>query len=221
VGDISLKGVNYILNVEKEFNVKATYNIVGKLMRDKPDVVRRILSEGHELASHSYDHKIMADQSFDEVCSDVSKTIELFKEFGSNLRGFRSPQGKWSFKQMKALLKEGLIWSAERDNAKIPYILLRSTSGKLIRMPVKMDDWEYISKNLKPYEMINKLLKTVDHIVEEKAYGAIGFHPWVQGADDDRLLIFREFIKAVSQKQGLKILTFGEMSDLVLNSGRL
>ncbi len=213
VEDMSIKGVNYILDAEKEFNVKATFNIVGKLIIDYPKIVDRIIFEGHEMASHSYDHKIMSDLSFEEVCFDISETKKIFESTGIKLCGFRSPQGRWSFKQMRALLSENLLWSAENDNANSPYVLLQEKEKKLIRLPIKMDDWEYISQKSHPNTMLKKLIETVDRIANERTYGAIGFHPWIQGADEHRLLIFREFLEDVSYRKDIEIVTFGKMYD--------
>ena len=45
-----------ILNVLKSHSVKATFFDVGKNVSDHPDLVRRTLAEGHEIANHSMYH---------------------------------------------------------------------------------------------------------------------------------------------------------------------
>ena len=211
-------GVNYILDVEKEYNIKATYNIVGKLINDYPEIVQRIIDDGHELASHSFDHKIMADLSKDEVFSDITKSKEIFTVHELKLNGFRSPQSKWTFKQMHAYLDSGLEWTAENDSAKYPYVLLQKNNHKLIRLPIAMDDWEYIQNCIHPDKMFTKLKKLADEIASNKEYGAIGFHPWIQGEDKNRLLVYKQFIKTISNRKDLKIVTFGEMHDLFVSN---
>lgn len=218
VMDSSEIGVNYILDVEKEFNIKATYNIVGKLINDYPNIVKCIIDDGHELASHSFDHKIMADLSKNEVLSDIKKSKEIFTLIGLTLSGFRSPQSKWTFKQMHAFLDAGLEWSAENDRAKWPYVLLKKNSHQLIRLPISMDDWDYKQNKIQPDVMLSKLLEMVNKIVKNKEYGAIGFHPWVQGEDDKRLTVFKKFMKAISNRKGLRVVTFGEMHKIILSN---
>ena len=209
-------GINFILDVEKKYNIRATYNIVGMLVKDTPEIVSRIISDGHELASHSYEHRIQADLSQNEVRCDLMNTKKIFDSFGIKLQGFRSPQSKWTFSQMHALLKEGLLWSAEADNAEFPYRLLKRGEHELIRMPILVDDWEYKSKMIRPESMLTKLLDKVESIAKQKVYGAIGFHPWVQGEEDQRLQVFSEFIEIVSSRKDLKILNFGKMYDLYM-----
>jgi peptidoglycan/xylan/chitin deacetylase (PgdA/CDA1 family) len=218
VGDISLKGVNYILDVEISFHIKATYNIVGKLIKDYPKIVRRIISDGHELASHSFNHQIMADLSFKKVSSDIEESKKNFHDLGINLSGFRSPQSKWSFTQMHAMLEQGLCWTAENDSAWFPYVLIKKNGKQLIRLPIKMDDWDYIKKNIHPDIMLKRQMKIVEKIAKEKLYGAIGFHPWIQGADKKRLLMFKTFLEIISRNKNLKIITFCEMHDRYLKN---
>ena len=218
VGESSLKGVQFIIDAEREFNIKATYAIVGKLVVDQPRIVERIIHDGHELASHSHDHEIMSDLSFEEVRSDILATKQVFESIGVRLNGLRSPQSRWSFKQMRAMLETGLSWSAENDKSRNPYVIMQANGNKLIRMPITTDDWAYISKNTAPSEMLDGLLRVVDKLVNERSYGAIGFHPWIQGADEERLEAFKKFLEIVSQKDDLKIVTFGEMCELFLTN---
>ncbi|QTA90026.1 polysaccharide deacetylase family protein [Desulfonema magnum] len=214
---ISHKGVNTILDIEARYKIKATYNIVGKLMNEVPEVVSRILSDGHEIASHSYNHSIMTMLSKKEIISDIIHTKENFKSIGIELKGFRSPQSKWNFKQMSVLLNQGLYWSAEGDNANFPYIIKKKQNRYLVRMPVIIDDWSYQSMNITPDAMLQKLQKCVDEICKEKKYGAIGFHPWVQGKDNSRLIVFEEFIAGLSERKDVKILPFDFMYNYFLS----
>ena len=209
--DISYKGVNKILDIEAKYQIKATYNIVGKLINDVPEVIARIVSDGHEIASHSYDHSIMTTLSKDAIISDIQRTRGVFKSIGMELRGFRSPQSRWNFKQMGILLDQGINWSAEADKIKFPYVLKQRTGRFLVRMPVIMDDWGYQSRKVEPEVMLEMLVDTVNKIAHKKVYGAIGFHPWVQGLDDRRLDVFERFMEKISQREDIKITTFEGM----------
>ena len=64
-------------------------------------------------------------------------------------------------------------------------------------MSITMDDWGYQSKKVEPEVMFDMLVDTVNKIAHEKGYGAIGFHPWVQGLDDRRLDVFGRFMKEI------------------------
>ena len=45
-----------VLQILREFNVSATFFVVGKLAEREPDLLRRIHAEGHLIANHSFDH---------------------------------------------------------------------------------------------------------------------------------------------------------------------
>lgn len=211
----SYHGVKFILDVEKKYNIVATYNIVGKLIEDVPEIVSVILADGHELASHSYEHRVMADLSGYEVREDILKTKKIFDSIGVRLAGFRSPQCKWTFRQMRVLLQEGLIWSAEPDEAQFPYLLLQNNHNQLFRMPTIMDDWEYMSQNMDPAQMLSNLIGKVEMLAKKRLYGGIGFHPWIQGETDQRLKVFEKFMEFVSGREDLQVLTFGQMCELI------
>ncbi len=45
-----------VLDVLKQYNVKATFFMLGKMIERNPEVARRVYEEGHLLANHSYSH---------------------------------------------------------------------------------------------------------------------------------------------------------------------
>lgn len=215
--DIAYQGVSQILNIEKAYNVSSTYNIVGRLIKDLPDVVFRIKSEGHEIASHSFSHGVLTSLTKSEMVKDLMLTREIFDSIDLKLIGLRSPQSKWNFTLLHVLLDQGLNWSAEDDAAKFPYIIVRKNKKPLIRLPITIDDWLYKSLNFEPQKMYERLIAAVDSIAAEKIYGSIGFHPWIHGEDDRRLYVFENFLKYVKGRKDIKILTFSQICRLFSN----
>src|SRR4051794_13162133 len=53
---VSTEGTLVILNLLKEANIKATFYCTANYAKNKPDVIMKIVDEGHELASHGYYH---------------------------------------------------------------------------------------------------------------------------------------------------------------------
>ena len=219
--EASLYGVSKILDLEQEYGVKATYNIVGKLMLDVPHIMERIIQGGHDVGSHSYNHNILAKLSRGELERDVRLMKDIFYSYGIELEGIRSPQSRWSFLQTKVMLENELAWSAENDKGYNPYIICKKSTRRLIRLPIILDDWEYMSGNISADEMYAKLVLKVDILSERRLYGAIGFHPWVQGEDDARLKVFGEFLEYVTEKASLKTVTFSEASVLARRTAAL
>lgn len=50
------KSTSKILDILKEENVKATFFVIGKNVKENPELVKREYEEGHYIANHGYDH---------------------------------------------------------------------------------------------------------------------------------------------------------------------
>ena len=54
--NISISGTNHILDILEKHKVKATFFSTVVFAQNAPDIIKRIIRSGHELASHSYYH---------------------------------------------------------------------------------------------------------------------------------------------------------------------
>ncbi len=211
---VSHRGVTALLDIEKKYKVKASYNVVGRLFADCPEIISRIIAEGHDIASHSDEHddySLQAKHSFQQIDADIKKTKVRFASCGLALEGYRSPQSKWSFCLLRAMWANGLKWSAERDRSAYPYVIYQKEASAILRLPIKKDDWDYIDRGITPEAMYNNLLDTVTDIRRNRSYGAIGFHPWVQGESEQRLEVFAAFLRTISDMEDIRIQSFGDM----------
>ena len=88
-----------ILDALKKHNVPATFFVVGHYLESAPDMVKRMVEEGHTVGNHTYHHpdmsKISDQASFAKEMNDVAA---LFKEVtGAEMSMYyRPPQGKYS-----------------------------------------------------------------------------------------------------------------------------
>jgi len=214
-------GVKRILEICKKHEIKTTFNTVGKLFYDYPEIIERIIDDGHDIASHSFKHDDICSLNRAGIDKDIQLTREAFKKFGLVLRGMRSPQNRWSFKQMHVMLKNGLNWSAEGDQSKYPYYICKNGGKKLIRFPITFGDHNfYISKKFTADEMYEKLIETTNHIQDTKIFGAIGFHPWVNGEDETRLHAMEDFFQYVKKTPGVQIITFNDAYNMIVKHNK-
>ena len=49
-----------ILDVLKEFNVKATFFVCGKCVENYPEIAKKIVKEGHKIGNHTFSHSFFA-----------------------------------------------------------------------------------------------------------------------------------------------------------------
>ena len=84
-----------ILDVLKQHNAKAAFFCIGKNIEEYPEIMRRIVAEGHTIGNHSYSHT----RTFDfyrknRVVDELKKTDALLEQFsGKRNIYFRPPYG--------------------------------------------------------------------------------------------------------------------------------
>jgi polysaccharide deacetylase family protein (PEP-CTERM system associated) len=74
--------VDRILGLFSEHDVKATFFTLGWIAARYPAMVRRIVTEGHELASHGWEHVRVTEQSLSEFRADVTRTKSMLEDTG-------------------------------------------------------------------------------------------------------------------------------------------
>lgn len=106
-----------ILDVLKKHDIKATFFLVGNYLETEPDLVKRMIEEGHIVGNHTYTHPDMSKISDAEAfSSELVKFEEKYKEVtGQDLvKFYRPPQGKFSesnLKQANELGYKTFFWS--------------------------------------------------------------------------------------------------------------
>ena len=82
---------NRILDLFAEYDVKATFFMLGWVAERYPGLVRRIVDSGHELASHGYTHTRVTQQTPEAFSTDIAKTKVLLEDIaGCEVRGYRA-----------------------------------------------------------------------------------------------------------------------------------
>lgn len=80
-----------LLDLFAAHQVKATFFCLGWIAERHPGLLKKIVAQGHELASHGYSHIRATEQSPKEFAEDVSRTKTLLEEVGgASVRGYRA-----------------------------------------------------------------------------------------------------------------------------------
>lgn len=80
-----------VLDIFAEHNTSATFFVLGWVAKRYPALIQRIVSEGHELASHGMNHVRVTRQTPDEFREDVTQTKLLLEELGGvEVTGYRA-----------------------------------------------------------------------------------------------------------------------------------
>lgn len=106
-----------ILDALKKHNAKATFFVVGHYLESAPEMVERMVSEGHTVGNHTYHHpdmsKISDMEAFKKEIEDVE---QKYKEITGEdmVKYYRPPQGKYSVGNLKMAKELGystFFWS--------------------------------------------------------------------------------------------------------------
>ena len=106
-----------ILDVLKKHDVKAAFFLVGNYLKTSPELVKRMVSEGHTVGNHTYSHPDMSAISTEDAFrEELSKLEEEYKSVTGKemLKYYRPPQGKYSeanLKMAKELGYRTIFWS--------------------------------------------------------------------------------------------------------------
>ncbi|MGO4541926.1 polysaccharide deacetylase family protein [Paenibacillus sp. 2TAB19] len=83
-----------ILDILKEKGVKATFFVVGLQVNKSPEVLERIVKEGHEIGNHTYNHKDLSKLGKDAILKEINDSDKLIKDaVGFTPVLFRAPYG--------------------------------------------------------------------------------------------------------------------------------
>ena len=106
-----------ILDTLKKHKVTATFFLVGNYIETEPELVKRMVKEGHLVGNHTYSHPDMSQISSEESFREELESLEkLYEETTGEkmLKIYRPPQGKYS-EQNLAMAKEmgytTIFWS--------------------------------------------------------------------------------------------------------------
>lgn len=124
----------WILDTLNQYQAKATFFCVGKNVQLYPEIYSQIISEGHTIGNHTYDHL----KGWKTTAMEYVKNVKEASSFiDSNL--FRPPYGQITPKQSKLLIREGYHvvmwnilsrdWDRKLDKQKCAEIVINNTSS--------------------------------------------------------------------------------------------
>ncbi|WP_106767561.1 polysaccharide deacetylase family protein [Paenibacillus faecalis] len=174
-----------ILDVLKQEGVKATFFLVGNRIEAHPDVMKRIVQEGHAVGNHSYSHADLIKLNDAEFRDQIQKTDNLIRQYtGYTPNMVRPPYGDVNEEQIK--------WIASQDK-------------KVINWNVDSLDW----KGLSAEEVQTNILSDVrpGSIILQHSGGGEGED--LTGTVEALPKIINAF-----RKEGLKPVTVLELLDL-------
>jgi len=173
-------GINNVLDLLAEYHIVATFFCTVNFAKNRPEVLKRIVSDGHEVASHGCFHNIFLPEDYQKSKAELDSISD------GNLVGFRMPRMQTvDFEKMK---DAGYLYDTSinptfipgrYNNLKLPYFWHFMPNG-LVEIPTAVTPiWRiplfWLSFHNFPLRFyffcLNKVLKTL-------GYAVLYFHPW-------------------------------------------
>ena len=134
-----------LLDTLANYDVKATFFLIGKNVEKYPEIVKRIQNEGHEIANHSYDHPILPFQSRRKIRRQIDSTSSLIESAAGVIpKYFRPPMGLFTSSVLNVIEASGHIALIGEVYPRDPYkpgvdkiverVLNRTEPGSIIIM---------------------------------------------------------------------------------------
>jgi polysaccharide deacetylase family protein (PEP-CTERM system associated) len=235
-----------ILQLFSDHNVKATFFMLGWVAERYPQLIKRVVGEGHELASHGYEHIRVTTQSPQEFLADISKTKKILEDAGGcDIRGYRAASYSIGEKNLWALEKlqeagyqySSSIYPVKHDlygmpNA--PRFAFRPFNSGILEVPVttivmfnnKIPVGGGGFFRLYPYFFSRWALQQVNN--KDRCPGIFYFHPWEIDINQPRQknislkTRFRHYLNLHKMENRLKNLlrdfSWDRMDNIYLNS---
>jgi len=198
------RNVDRILALLAERNIKATFFTLGWVAQRYPELVRRIVNGGHELASHGYGHERVSDLSESEFFNDICRAKALLEDIGgTQVQGYRAPSfsiGSGNLWALDTLQRAGYRYSSsiypiQHDHYGMPDAprFAHQIRDGLMEVPpttVRMFNRNLPSSGggyfrLLPYSLSRWMLRQVNR--QDGLPAVFYFHPWEIDVEQPRV----------------------------------
>ncbi|MCW1930869.1 polysaccharide deacetylase family protein [Pararhodobacter zhoushanensis] len=115
----------HLLDILARYRVKATFYVIGQNARRYPEIVRRIVAEGHELGNHTWTHPVLSRQSDSTILTEIDRTQQMIWDtVGAVPVTMRPPYGSFTHRQMQMLFDQrnlsSVVWSVDPEDWRRP-----------------------------------------------------------------------------------------------------
>ena len=197
--------IDRILALLDDEGTKATFFTLGWIAERYPAMVRRIIGQGHELASHGWAHYRVTDQNPDEFREDISHSKALLEDIGGQaVLGYRAPSfsiGRHNQWALTVLEEAGYRYSSsiypiQHDHYGMPdaprFAYHPCSDNGLLELPITT--MRLFKRNLPaggggyfrlwPYPISRWFLQRLNQL--ERRSAIFYFHPWEMDHEQPR-----------------------------------
>ena len=225
------ENVERILAMLEEYATRATFFTLGWVAERYPKLVRRIVDNGHELASHGFAHQRATEQSPEAFFSDIQLAKIVLEDLaGVEVTGYRAPSfsivstNEWAFEciERAGYRYSSSVYPIRHDHYGMPDSPRFTHDIRKGLIEVPLTTMRLFGRNwpaggggyfrLMPYTMSRWLLRRVNRVDQQPAI--FYFHPWEIDPDQPRVpgidakTRFRHYVNLHRTERRLRQLLF-------------
>jgi len=160
-----------VLDILQEYNVPATFFLVGENVEKNPELVRRIVREGHQIGNHTYHHvdllkgdsKTIAEE-IDRTSTAISKITGITPHLVRPPHGFRDPVVMGIMAERGLKVVEWSVMSRDWTNPGVEAIVDRTVSKVKNGSIILLHDGDGISSQasrIQSVEAARRIIQTL------------------------------------------------------------
>lgn len=198
------RNINCVLEMLANHDIKATFFTLGWIAERYPQLVRLIVAQGHELASHGYGHERASDQTEEAFFADIHLAKIILEDLSDMpVQGYRAPSfsigtgNLWAF---DCLVRAGYRYSSSvypirHDHYGMPDSPRFAYEVRPGLMEIPITTLRVLKRNLPssgggyfrllPYAISRWMLGRVN--AHDRESGVFYFHPWEIDTDQPRI----------------------------------
>ena len=204
------RNVVRILDLFAEYEVRATFFVLGWVAEKFPHLARKIAAAGHEIGCHGYAHKRLHTMTPRQFQQDLQKATALLSDqVGESIRSFRAPSFSivqttlWAY---NILSEEGYLYDSSvfpvrhdlygiPDAQRFPHWTTSDRNAHIFEFPPSTLSYGGVNVGVGgggylrwfPYRITYWALRHINHAERQPA--AVYFHPWEIDPDQPRLRV--------------------------------
>lgn len=219
-----------LLDLLEEYQVAATFFVLGWVAERHPALVREIHERGHEMGCHGYAHRLVYQMTPRQFFEDTTRARQAIEDAtGAPLLGYRAPTFSIVRESLWALdILEGMGFGYDSsifpivhdrygipDAPRFPYRVQLPSGGHMAEFP--LTTFTVLGQRLPvagggyfrlaPYALVKAALRHVNHAEGQPVI--VYLHPWELDPDQPRLPVgpltrFRHYVNLDTTHQKLR-----------------
>lgn len=209
------QGFPAMLNLYDKYGVKVTHFLEGWNGEAHPDIVEDLLSMGHSVGMHGWQHEPWSELSLEQEIELMGRSTDaLHRASGVKPTAFRAPGGKRTANTVKLLTEFAYsIDSSLNDQGEDGGAIqaLTDTLWHVPHLEATIDARQWLQKSIAAKEVELSWLDLLKQTREQDGFLLFIWHPHVMGVNAEYLKVGENILQKVAQEEDFQIVTLQDL----------